>query len=99
MVRQVALFVTTFVVGGFVVYWATASAFGKILNTQPNDTRPRYVRGSNCQIEVAGKIIHLQLGQGVETVDGWRNCQAYEGQSFMVYSTRPPRSVVTARGG
>jgi len=94
MARTVALFITTFVVSSFVVYWATASAFGQIMNTKQNDARPHYARGNNCQIEVAGKIVQLQLGQGIETVDGWRNCHAYEGHSFIVYSTKPPKSIV-----
>jgi len=95
MVRPVALFITTFVVSSFVVYWATASAFGQILPAKQNEARPQYVRGSNCQIEVTGKLVQLQLGQGIWTVDGWQNCQTYEGHSFIVYSTKPPKSIVS----
>ncbi|MFA7281247.1 MAG: hypothetical protein WC100_14275 [Sterolibacterium sp.] len=98
MVRPVTLFITTFVVGSLVVYWATASAFGQILTPKQNDTRPQYARGDNCQIEVSGKLVQLQLGQGIGTTDGWRNCQAYEGHAFIVYSTKPPKSIVMDAG-
>ena len=98
MVRPVVMFITTFVVSSFVVYWATASAFGQILNTQQHDARPQYARGNNCQIEVSGKLVQLQLGQGIEAGDGWRNCQTYEGHSFIVYSTKPPKSIILGNG-
>jgi hypothetical protein len=94
MVRPVTLFVSTFVVSSLVVYWATASAFGQILTPKQNDARPPYTRGNHCQIEVSGKLVQLQLGQGIGSTDGWRNCQTYEGHSFIVYSTRPPKSIV-----
>ncbi|MBI5920152.1 MAG: hypothetical protein HY847_00735 [Betaproteobacteria bacterium] len=98
MARPVALFITTFVVSSFVVYWATASAFGQILPPKQSAARPQYARGSNCQIEVAGQMVQLQLGQGIRTADGWRNCQTYEGHSFIVYSTKPPQSIVVDSG-
>jgi hypothetical protein len=98
MVRPVTLFITTFVVSSLVVYWATASAFGQILTPKQNDARPPYARGNNCQIEVTGKLVQLQLGQGIGTADGWRNCQAYQDHSFIVYSTRPPKFIVMDAG-
>ncbi len=99
MVRPVALFVATFVVSSCVVYWATASAFGQILNAKQNEGRPQYTRSGNCQLEVAGKVVPLEVGQGIQTIDGWRNCQSYDGHSFIVYSTRPPQSVLAGKGG
>lgn len=98
MVRPVTLFITTFVVSSLVVYWATASAFGQMLNTQQNGTRPHSASGNHCQIEIAGKLVRMQPGQGIETAGGWRNCQTYEDRTFLVFSTRPPKSVVMGYG-
>jgi hypothetical protein len=99
MVRAAALYSTSIVMIGLVAYLATGSAIGKILNTKRDDNRPQHTRSNNCEIELAGRFVHLQIGQGIRTVDGWRNCQAYDGHSFIVYSTKPPKSVAIEDNG
>ena len=94
MVRPVALFIATFVMSSLVVYLATASAFGQSKIAKANDVKQRPVLANSCQIEFRGKVVQLHPGQGIETVDGWQNCQTYDGHSFIAYSTKPPKSAV-----
>ena len=92
MIRFSALTVAAIALGGIMIHWASSSAFGQHQVSASHVNDSPQVRDSGCQTEVAGRIIRLQPGQGIETGGGWRNCQTYDGHSLIVYTSKPPKS-------
>lgn len=78
-----------------------------IYRSEASTLRRLVVRGGNkaihadlthCQTKVDGKVVQLLLGQGIETAEGWRNCQTYDGHTLIVYSIEPPKPVAVDSG-
>lgn len=99
MVRHTAaLTVLAVAATGIVVYGTDSSALMQRHIGEAKDSKPFDVRGRGCQTELGGRVVELQPGQGVETGEGWRNCQTYDGHSLIVYSGKPPKSAVMENG-
>ena len=92
MDRLIALNILAVAMSCSLVYWASAISPGPPRIANRSEIAPHLTRGNGCQIEVGGKQLLFQPGQGIETNAGWRNCQTYDGHSIVVYSSRPPKS-------
>ena len=92
MIRLTALAIVVATVSTIAAYKFDANAVEHPPTSVPPHLRPPQVSGPNCRTEIGGKIVQLQLGQGIETPDGWRNCQTYDGHSLIIYSNKPSQS-------
>jgi hypothetical protein len=95
--RLLALSVMAVAVAGLASYWVNASASRHHQDTKPSDATSFQVSASGCQLEIDGKSVQLQLGEGVQTRAAWRICNTYDGHPIIVYSASPPPVTATAQ--
>jgi hypothetical protein len=95
--RLLALAVMAISVAGLGLHWVNASASRHHQETKPSDATSTQVGAGGCQLEIGGKLVHLQLGEGIRTSAGWRNCDTYDGHPLIVYSASPPPFAATAQ--
>ncbi len=99
MVRLTALAAVTATLMCVAAYQLEKRAVEPQARAEQYVAKSSHVYGPSCQTQVGGKIVQLQLGQGIETADGWRNCQIHDGHSLIIYSSKPPRSAAMQDDG
>jgi len=95
--RLLALSVMAVAVAGLASYWVNASASRHYQDAKPGDATSVQASASGCQLEIDGKLVHLQLGEGIQTGAAWRICNTYDGHPLIVYSASPPPVAATAQ--
>jgi hypothetical protein len=95
--RLLALAVMVVAVTGLGLYWVNASASRHHQDAKPSDATSSHVDAGGCQLEIDGKFVHLQPGEGIRTDAGWRNCDTYDGHPLIVYSASPPPIAATTQ--
>ena len=99
MVRPTSLAAATATLLCLAAYNLEKKAVAPLPSAELYDAKSQHASGPSCQTQVGGKIVQLQLGQGIETADGWRNCQIHDGHSLIIYSSKPPRSAAMQDDG